>query len=117
MFMDSLSLYKEICRKQGIDLGSFNSFENAKDVGLLMKHFGYEKYNLFGTSYGTRLARLVMEMYPEMVNSAMLDSPSPLKGDFLLSRLNGYTKALQRVIDNCELGSKASFQGTMLLFR
>lgn len=103
MFIDSLSLYKEICQKQGIDLGSFNSFENAKDVGLLMKHFAYKKYNLFGSSYGTRLARIVMEMYPEMVNSVILDSPSPLEGDFLLSRLHGYTKALQRVIDNCEL--------------
>ena len=46
-----------------VDFGSYNSYQNAMDVGMLMDHLGYEKYNINGTSYGTRLARIVADMF------------------------------------------------------
>jgi len=93
--------YKNKCEEQNISPEYYNTIQNAKDVGMLFKHLGYEKYNLMGGSYGTRLARVVQDMYPEFIYSSILDSPAPLSGDFLLNRLDSYSLALSRIFDYC----------------
>ena len=94
--------YKEKCEAAGIQPQYYNSFQNARDVGMLFKHLGYTKYNLLGGSYGTRLARIVQDLFPQYVHSAVLDSPAPLSGDFLLNRLDSYSLALERIFDYCQ---------------
>ncbi len=99
---DMVAAYQKKCEEQYIEPKYYNTLQNAKDVGMLFKHLGYEKYNLFGGSYGTRLARVVQDMFPSYINSSVLDSPSPLSGDFLIDRLDSYSLALGRIIDYCE---------------
>ena len=94
--------YKKKCEEQNISPEYYNTIQNAKDVGMLFKHLGYEKYNLFGGSYGTRLGRVVQDMFPEYVYSSIFDSPAPLSGDFLLNRLDSYSLALSRIFDYCD---------------
>lgn len=94
--------YKKKCAEKGVQPEYYNSFQNAQDVGLLFKHLGYRKYNLFGGSYGTRIARVVQDMFPGFIHSSVLDSPAPLSGDFLLTRLDSYTLALGRIFEYCE---------------
>lgn len=94
--------YKKKCEELNISPEYYNSIQNAKDVGMLFKHLGYEKYNLFGGSYGTRIARVVQDMFPQYVHSSVLDSPSSLNSDFLLSRLESYSLALGRIFEYCE---------------
>jgi pimeloyl-ACP methyl ester carboxylesterase len=94
--------YKKKCGEQNISPEYYNSIQNAKDVGMLFEHLGYEKYNLFGGSYGTRIARVVQDMFPEYIHSSVLDSPSTLNSDFLLSRLDSYSLALDRIFEYCE---------------
>lgn len=102
--------YKQKCKAEGIELKYYNTFQNARDIGILMKHLGYEKYNLYGGSYGTRLARVVQDMFPERLNAVILNSPAPLSGDMLLDRLKSYTLALERVFDFCENDKDCSAQ-------
>ena len=97
-----LRRYKEKCLDLGIQLEHYNTFQNARDVGQLMKHLGYEKYNLYGVSYGTRLARVIQDLFPELLHSVNLNSPAPLSGDFLVDRLHSYSLALSRVLDYCK---------------
>lgn len=94
--------YKKKCKEQDIRPEYYNTLQNAKDVGMLFKHLGYKKYNLMGGSYGTRLARVVQDMFPEYIHSSVLDSPAPLSGDFLINRLESYSLALGRILDYCE---------------
>lgn len=94
--------YKILCEEQGIDPQFYNTIQNARDVGMLFEHLGYNKYNLFGGSYGTRLARVVQDLFPEYINSSILDSPSPMSTDFLLQRLDSYETALGRIFDYCK---------------
>jgi len=94
--------YKMECIQLNIHPEYYNSIQNAKDVGMLFKHLGYKKYNLMGGSYGTRLGRIVQDMFPEYIHSSVLDSPAPLSGDFLLNRLDSYSLALNRIFDHCE---------------
>ncbi|MDH3697066.1 MAG: alpha/beta hydrolase [Flavobacteriaceae bacterium] len=102
--------YKKMCEDQNISLAHYNTIQNAKDVGMLFAHLGYEKYNLFGGSYGTRLGRVVQDMFPDYVYSSILDSPAPLSGDFLLNRLDSYSLALSRIFDYCENNTECKSQ-------
>lgn len=63
--------------REGIDIGAFNSRESAWDVAYLVRALGLQKANLYGISYGTRLALTVMRDLPEVVRAVVLDSPYP----------------------------------------
>ena len=99
---DMILEYKKKCKEQDIKPEYYNTLQNAKDVGMLFKHLGYKKYNLMGGSYGTRLARVVQDMFPEYIHSSVLDSPAPLSGDFLINRLESYSLAMDRILEYCE---------------
>ncbi len=62
---------------QGIDLTAYNSAENAADVADLIAALGYEQANLFGVSYGTKLALTVLRDHPERIRSVIIDSVYP----------------------------------------
>jgi pimeloyl-ACP methyl ester carboxylesterase len=61
-----------------IDLRQYNSVASANDALALMNALGYQTYNLFGISYGTRLALVIMRDHPDAgVRSTVLDSSFP----------------------------------------
>lgn len=57
------------CRRhlinKGIDLGAYNTLENAADFADLRRVLGYDDYNLYGVSYGTDLALTILRRHPE----------------------------------------------------
>lgn len=62
----------------GVDLTQYNSLASANDVVALVEALGYDTYNLYGVSYGTRLALEVMRSHPESgLRSVVLDSTYP----------------------------------------
>ncbi len=62
----------------GIDLRQYNSVASANDAVALMDSLGYSNYNLFGISYGTRLALVMMRDHPDAgIRSVVLDSSFP----------------------------------------
>ncbi len=63
--------------RSGVDLNAFNSLENAADIHDLILAFGYKQANLYGVSYGTRLALTTMRLYPAVIRSVVLDSVYP----------------------------------------
>ena len=63
--------------RSGVDLNAFNSLENAADVHDLILALGYKQANLYGVSYGTRLALTTMRLYPSVIRSVVLDSVYP----------------------------------------
>ena len=64
---------------RGVNLAAYTSAENASDINDLVYILGYEQINLYGVSYGTRLALTVMRDYPDIVRSAVLDSVVPIE--------------------------------------
>ena len=59
---------------EGLDLGQFNSISSARDIAMLTKALGYPgAYNLYGTSYGTRLSQIAMRETPERIRAVILD--------------------------------------------
>jgi pimeloyl-ACP methyl ester carboxylesterase len=70
------------CRRQltarGIDIAAYNTTENAADFADLRRALGYDRWNVFGVSYGTYLAQTIMRGHPAGVRSVILDSTVPL---------------------------------------
>jgi pimeloyl-ACP methyl ester carboxylesterase len=63
---------------RGVDLTQYNSRASANDVVALVNALGYERYNLYGISYGTRLALVLMRDHARGgLRSVVLDSTYP----------------------------------------
>jgi pimeloyl-ACP methyl ester carboxylesterase len=62
---------------RGIDLGAFNTTQNAADFADLREALGIKQWNVFGISYGTDLALTLMREHPEGIRSVTLDSVTP----------------------------------------
>lgn len=88
-------------RAEGWDLNMYTSAVNAADLNDIRQAMGYEQINIYGTSYGTRLALAVLRDHPEIIRSAILDSVYPPQvGFFSEFALNAY-QAFTRVFDAC----------------
>jgi pimeloyl-ACP methyl ester carboxylesterase len=64
-------------KEEGVNLSAFDTYESAADVRDLALSLGYERVNLYGASYGTRLSMTVMKEFPELVENAVIDSILP----------------------------------------
>lgn len=62
---------------EGIDLTAYNTLENIEDFIDLRKVLKVPKWSIFGTSYGTYVALLLMRLHPEDLVSVTIDSISP----------------------------------------
>lgn len=102
----ALSKTQKEADSQDRDLGSYNTFQNASDIAVVMKTLGYKKYNLFGISYGTRLGRAAQDLFPERLNAVILDSPNPMTDDFLMGRIESFSAAADKVIKACDSDEK-----------
>jgi pimeloyl-ACP methyl ester carboxylesterase len=70
-----ISKLGEQCALQlGATRGAFTSEESVEDIESIRKALGYEKLVLYGTSYGTKVAELYAERYPQNVEALVLDS-------------------------------------------
>lgn len=92
---------------QGYSPTNISTAASAADLVELMNALGYEAYNLYGISYGTRLLMSLLHHLPEQakVRSVVLDSPYPLPEDQIndFSPLGHVAKVtlLQQVFDLC----------------
>lgn len=62
---------------EGIDLAHYDTATHARDLLDLLTALGYQQYNLYGTSYGTRLALEVLRLDPAGLRAVVLDSVYP----------------------------------------
>ncbi len=83
------------------DLSAYNTRASAADVNDLRRALGYGQVNLWGASYGTRLALEVVRDYPEGVRSVVLDSVYPPDVDMYLEAPGNVDRALNLLFDAC----------------
>jgi pimeloyl-ACP methyl ester carboxylesterase len=69
------------CRDQlaasGVDLAAYNTTENAADIAELRVALGIDRWNVYGVSYGSKLALTLLRNHPQGIRSVVLDSVSP----------------------------------------
>jgi pimeloyl-ACP methyl ester carboxylesterase len=73
-------LFEECASEIGPARGAFTTQESVADIEALRQAGGYEKLVLYGTSFGTKVAELYAERYPQDVEALVLDSVVPPEG-------------------------------------
>jgi pimeloyl-ACP methyl ester carboxylesterase len=86
---------------QGINLSAYNSAENAADLDAIRRALGYDEWNLYGVSYGTRLALTAIRDHPEGIRSVVLDSAVPLQADLLAEIGPNAERAMDLLFERC----------------
>ncbi len=87
--------------RAGIDLAAYTTAASAADVDDIRRALGYATVDLWGLSYGTRLALTVMEMYPNTVRAAVLDSTMPPQVTHLVEILGNIERAFRLLFNGC----------------
>lgn len=98
-YTNALMMCRDRLVIEGANLAAYTSADSAADVKDIAAVLGYGQINLYGISYGTRLAQAVMRDYPEIVRSAVLDSVVPI--DVGLYQEVSSAASLQVLFDGC----------------
>ncbi len=85
----------------GADLPQYNTANNARDVRALMSALGYPAYNIFGISYGSRLALEVLRTAPEGVRSVVIDGVAPPMVKLYDDLFPPHGDAMEAMFDQC----------------
>src|SRR5207237_7170740 len=85
----------------GINLNAYTSLADAADVAALRGALGYPALNLYGVSYGTRLALTVMRTHPQGLRSVILDSVDPPDVNAVTGPLASSARAFAVLFQGC----------------
>jgi pimeloyl-ACP methyl ester carboxylesterase len=83
------------------DLSAYHTAASAADVNDLRTALGYDQVNLWGGSYGSRLALEAMRRNPEMLRSVVLEAIYPPDVDLYLSAPANFQHSLERMFTSC----------------
>ncbi len=95
----------EECRarltEEGINLAGYTSTESAADLAQLRAELGYDRWNLYGVSYGARLAMTVMRDQPAGLRAVILDGAYPPNVNRYETLPTGFRTALDALFAGC----------------
>jgi pimeloyl-ACP methyl ester carboxylesterase len=94
--------------KRGVNLSAYTSEQMAWDARDVILALGYQNADLYGISYGTRIAQLVMRDHPEAVRSAILDSVVPIETQMYDQVLGEQNQAIQTIFEDCKASPSCS---------
>lgn len=86
---------------EGRRLMGYNSVAAAQDVADLQAALGIDALNVYGSSYGTRVALILMRDHPTGLRSVILESVVPPDADFMLQQQGGLPRVIERVAADC----------------
>ena len=89
-------------KTKDIDLTKYNTGQNAMDVRTVVTALGYDTYNIYGISYGTKLSLEVMRSVPEGVRSVIIDGVAPPNIRLYDTLPLPLDEALTTLIEECE---------------
>ncbi|WP_046744461.1 alpha/beta fold hydrolase [Kordia zhangzhouensis] len=93
---------KEDLINRGIDIEAYNSTSIAKDIHALKQSLPYQKWNVYGVSYGTYMSQVYASMFPEDINSLILDSSISDIKTYYAENTSNYMQSLSKVFSACE---------------
>jgi pimeloyl-ACP methyl ester carboxylesterase len=89
----------------GVDLSGYNTIENARDVKALRIALGYEKWNVWGISYGSILGQAYVKVDPEGILAVVLDANVPLdtrNNTWAWRSMQWYDRDLKKLDEICQ---------------
>jgi len=99
--LDALGACRDRLADDGVDLGAYHHLANARDVELVRRALGHDQLNVRGTSYGTQVALLTGQMFPDAVRSVVLSSPVDPRANWVDGVPAGFARSLDRLAAAC----------------
>ena len=87
--------------QEHIDPAAFNVYNNASDVHDLITALKLQQVDIYGVSYGTRVALEVMRSFPQHVRSVILDSTVPADLSFFATIPHDYARVYALLFQQC----------------
>ncbi len=113
-YYEALGACRHRLASSGIDLTDFNSFYNAHDTDAIRRALGFREWNLFGVSYGTKLALETMRWHPDGVRATVLDSVYPPEVDSVAENPHTFIDSYERVAQACRAEPACNGQGDLM---
>jgi pimeloyl-ACP methyl ester carboxylesterase len=88
--------------KEGVNLAVYNSAQNAADIEAMRLALKLDKIDLYGVSYGSRLALTIMRDFPQGIRSVIITSILPLQADVASEQGISFNNALEEFFKTCE---------------
>jgi pimeloyl-ACP methyl ester carboxylesterase len=107
---DALAQLSICAKAQKIDPRFFTSQDIARDMEAVRKALGYARINIWGGSFGTRLAQHYALLYPATTRSLILDGATPITQSILLSSPASMERALDSISQACSLDASCRQQ-------
>lgn len=101
LILEILTACHQRLSRAGVRFDTYHSENNARDIVNALRALGYERWNLVGVSYGSRLALMMMRDYPEFIRSVILDSVYPPQADIYLDSYYHGERALRALFEAC----------------
>ncbi len=86
---------------EGHNLAAYNSWQNSADVEAIRLALGYEEVNLYGGSYGSHLAQVVMRDHPDTIRSVIIDSVYPLEISLFVDVATTSSASIMHLLEAC----------------
>jgi pimeloyl-ACP methyl ester carboxylesterase len=88
-------------RAEGVNLAAYHTAASALDLRALRLALGYERWNLLGISYGTRLALAAQQADPQGVRALVLDSAYPPQANMYTELPANLDRSLDMLLEAC----------------
>lgn len=93
---------KQDLLNRNIDIHAYNSLSVAKDLNALKAQLGYKKWHTYGVSYGTYMAQVYANSFPDDIKSLLLDSSIPDISTYYTKNTTNYLNSLSIVFEQCK---------------
>lgn len=84
-----------------VDLRFYTTDIAMADLDQVRGAMGYERINLFGTSYGTRAAQVFMRQYPDRVRSVIMKGVTPIAVPLTAPMAQDAQRAVNILCEDC----------------
>jgi pimeloyl-ACP methyl ester carboxylesterase len=104
-WIDRMLKNADACRDrlvgEGRRLAAYNSKSAAEDIVDLMTAAGIDSLNIYGASYGSRIAFSLLRDHPERVRSLVLESVLPPDADLVIQQQVGFGDVVNHIAAKC----------------
>lgn len=106
--LDAFATCRERLDEAHLQVEHFDTPQAADDVDSVRRALGHESWNLYGISYGTRLALEVLRRHPDSVNAVVLDSVLPPDVEATGDMIPNAQRAFEQLAESCHLAGTCS---------
>jgi len=89
----------------GVDVTLFDTESNARDFEIVRTALGYDQWNLWGGSYGSRLGLEILRLHPETVRAAVFNSVQAPQADLAAEWPDHFRNSLDLLIEGCAVST------------